>query len=102
MDTLVTKRFALKNRIIACGISILTIVVLFYAAFGVADYHLGQLWFNPFAVLSGFTVLISLFLFIYMTRKTARTDERIWLNLYLAAIIVFAFTEMMQRLSAAP
>jgi signal transduction histidine kinase len=63
---------------------------------------LTDLRFNPYAVLSAITLAINLGLFIYFVRKPARTDERIWLSIFLGSLVVYAFGEMMLRLSATP
>lgn len=94
-------RFALKSRIAAVLIAAIVIGGLYAMAIS-QDTSLLNLQFNTFALLSASTVLVNLGLFIYLLRRPARTEERIWLSVYFLSLVVYAAGEMMQRFGATP
>ena len=98
-----TKSFASKSRFLAALIPIGLTIWLFVDAFVVApDLHILPLHFNPYAVLSAMALLVNIVLMAYFYTKPARTEERVWLFVYMLAAALFSGAEMMQRLSVSP
>jgi len=91
-----------KNRIITVATAVLIIGGLFYVALTAPGVNLLQFRFNPFALISATTLIVNLGLFIYFVRKAARTEERIWLAVYILGIVVYAAGELLWRLSGTP
>ncbi len=97
-----TKRFALKTRAVAIFVALAAIGYTTYIAFLAPEWHLTALRFNPFALISVLTVMLNLVLLFYFLYNVARTEERTWLSVYLAGLVLFSICELMQRLSATP
>lgn len=94
--------FAAKSRLLAVLSGLGVLAGLFYLAATSPDYHLYVLHYNPYALLSGTSFLFCFGILIYIIRKPARADERIWLSFYLSALAIFSGSEMIQRLSLFP
>lgn len=94
-------RFAAKSRITATLIAIIVIGGLYATAIA-HDASLVDFRFNPFVLLSASTIAVNLGLFIYLARRSARTEERIWLCVYFLSLTVYATGELLQRLSVTP
>jgi signal transduction histidine kinase len=62
----------------------------------------GALRFNSYALLSIAAILSNLVLLVLVSRPRHKTPETFWFILFLLEIVVWAFCEMMQRLSAGP
>ncbi len=96
------KRFAPRTRVVVILIAFAAIGYTTYLTFLAPEWHLTALRFNPFAVISAITVALNISLLIYFLLNVARTEERMWLSVYLMGLSVFSICEMMQRLSATP
>lgn len=94
--------FAVPTRILIQGTSLLVLGYLFFVVFTTPSWHLTQLHFNPYVLISATAFVLNLGLLLFFVRKPARTDERIWLTFYLSALVIYSGTEMMQRLSGNP
>lgn len=94
-------RFAVKSRI-AATLIVLIVIGGLYATAITGNPSLTNFRFNPFVLLSALTIIVNLGLFLYLTRKPARTEERIWLCVYFLSLTIYAAGEMFQRLSATP
>ena len=95
-------KFALKSRFAAMAISLVAVAGLFFIEYG---HSKGQLWdfrFNAYALPSLLTFALCVGLLMYFVNKPARTDERIWIAVFLASLCIFAGGETLQRFSSSP
>ena len=89
-----------KNRFLAALFAVIVIVGFIGLAATEHGDTLLHFRFNPFAILSATTVIVNSALLIYFLRKPARTDERVWLTVYMVGLIMYAIGELFWRLSA--
>ena len=74
----------------------------FLAAAQVAGLHLFDLSYNSYALLSMAGVILNIIFLASITRFKLQGEETTWLLLYIGALSIFAFGEMMQRFAVMP
>lgn len=78
------------------------VVVALLVAVGMADGHIFNLRFNPYAIFSILAVASNICAFVLLTRLKTRTDGLRWFALHLFALALWAVAETFIRLSATP
>ncbi len=64
--------------------------------------HLFKFQFNPYAIFSAVAVAAIICGLVMLSRRQARTDERVWLGLYMGSALLFGVGEMVSRLCIYP
>ncbi len=95
-------RFAVKTRVLATLVALVTIAYPLYVGFTQSELHLTELRVNPYVLLSAIPIVINIVLLAYFINKHARTEERVWLTFYITTLIVYSVTVLMQQLSGNP
>ena len=93
------ERFAFKNRIIVTIAALGALVILLIMTFLSPVWHLAYFGFNPWLIPSGLGVLLGGVSLAIFVSKAARTEERVWLAVYLMVALLFTIFEFMQRLT---
>jgi len=90
------------SRALALIVSLVTLGALFAA--NVSETNGNLLWFhyNAYAILSLIPLIANVVVLTIMIRRPARTDERMWLAIYLADICIWSLIEAFQRMSVMP
>lgn len=80
----------------------LVLVALFALQNQVMSGHLTQFQFNPYAILSLIPFAANAVVLWFLVRHPSRTDERVWLGLFLMCICIWSLAEGFQRMSVLP
>jgi signal transduction histidine kinase len=87
---------------LAILVSLICIGGLFCLKFAETQGYVGILRGNWYGLLSLIPFVLCLGLLLLMATRTARTDERIWLCVYIAGVCLWASGEMLERFSLLP
>ncbi len=88
---------------LAIALAIVVTVVMFSGVKSSdIDLHAFEFSYNPFAWLSLAAVVANLALLVVVSRVKARTDDLVWLSLYIACLLIWSVAEFFTRISATP
>ncbi len=99
--------FAPITRTVVALIATGIVAALFIWAFATPTMHMDPITFhvdairiNGYAIITAMVILVDLALLLYFASKPARSDERVWLMLYMVIAIVYSASVVLMMISA--